>query len=88
MNDESCKIAREKYWSEVDDAERVKRLRREVKHLRREVYTLNRAMRFLQTHSHAPDGSVVISLFMRDEPELTDRYAGTLREPDGDDMYF
>ena len=84
MNEE-CKAMREMYWSEIDDKTRINRLRHQVKNLQREVSMLNKVMRFIQSHSHAQDGSVVIPLFMRDEPQLTDYH---FRPEQGDDVFF
>ena len=71
MTDEQIKASREKYWSECSTEEKLERTRKAVKQLQRDVALLNKFMRYLQTHSHLPDGSVVIPLFMKDEPQLT-----------------
>jgi len=86
MNDEEMKCEREKYWSEIDIEEKINRTRRAVKHLQADVSMLMKFMRLFQSHSHTPDGSVVIPMFMKDEPCLDNRrYMNTAN---GDDVYF
>ena len=84
MNDEQIKASREKYWSECSTEEKLERTREAVKQLQRDVALLNNFMRYLKTHSHLPDGLVVIPLFMKDEPQLN-----SLCFPEtGDKVYF
>ncbi len=87
MNEE-CKIARERYWSESDDQEKIKRLHSVVKRLQSEVAMLNKFMVYLNSHSHAPDGSVLIPLFMRDEPHLNYCLPPRNEKLNEDEVYF
>lgn len=64
------KPSREKYWSECDIEMRVERLRNAIHRLQRDVSMLMKFMRYLQSHSHTADGSVVIPMFMKDEPQI------------------
>jgi len=82
---EKMKACRESYWSEVDDKEKIKRLRVAVKHLQTNVAMLMKFMRYLQAHSHTQDGSLVIPMFMKDEPQIND--CGYLLKGK-DDVYF
>jgi hypothetical protein len=70
--------------TECSTEEKLERTRKAVKQLKRDVALLNKFMRYLQTHSHLPDGSVVIPLFMKDEPQLTIKYFPET----GDKVYF
>lgn len=81
------KVCRDKYWSECDDAMKIERMRSQVKRLQQEVAMLNKVARYLQGHSHTPDGSVVIPLFMRDEPMLNE-FHGPKNFTLGDEVYF
>ena len=83
MNVENLKCAREKHWSEIDDSERVKRLRETVKRLQYAVRKLEAAVRSLRHHEHGGDGKIVVRLgYEEGEPEST----GSRRTDD--DVYF
>lgn len=66
-NDECYKAMREKYWSEIDDAERVVRTRNAVKKLQRKVEKLNKLFDRLSIHSHLSNGEIVIPLHSKME---------------------
>jgi len=85
MNNEQTKAHREKYWSECDDQEKIRRLRQEVKLLQADVSKLMRFMHFLSNHNHQ-DGSVVIPIFMKDE--LPMNWTETPNKRTGDEVYF
>lgn len=86
MSEEAKYYSREKYWSECDDATKIERMRGQVRRLQQEVSMLNKFVRYLQNHSHTPDGSVVIPMSMRDEPCLNEYHVsqGDKRE----EVYF
>jgi len=50
---EQCKPMREKYWSELDDQERVERMRLEIRHLKSQNKQLIESVRQLLNHTHA-----------------------------------
>jgi len=85
METNEMKIARDKYWSECNEIEKSERLRTQIKRLQSEVSMLNRIARLMQAHSHLPDGSVVVPLFMKDEPVMTE-YNPKIGH--GDDVFF
>jgi len=60
--DECCKVAREMYWSEIDDTEKIRRMRSEIKNLQRKVKKLNKLFDRLSIHSHLSNGEIVIPL--------------------------
>jgi hypothetical protein len=75
MNNEQTKAHREKYWSECDDQEKIRRLRQEVKLLQADVSKLMRFMHFLS-----------IPIFMKDE--LPMNWTETPNKRTGDEVYF
>ena len=81
------KAAREKYWSECDEKMKCERLRQQVKGIQREVSMLSRFARYMQNHTHMPDGSVVVPLFMKDEPCLNE-YSPTRIYTKDEEVYF
>lgn len=53
---------RDKNWDELDDAERVERMREVVKRLQRQVEAQAVVIGRLEEHTHAGDGSLLIPL--------------------------
>ncbi len=84
MYNDQCKIACEKYWSEIDETEKCRRLRRVVKGLQREVRALTQVVEKLTTHQHV-DGSLYVPLFPPNEPSFN---TFRLYEKEGDDVFF
>jgi hypothetical protein len=75
---------REKYWSEIDESEKVERIRREVKTLIMRVDRLMNKMERIESHSHL-DGELVVPLRSNIiESERPNRSHG----PNTDDVYF
>lgn len=54
--------SREKYWSEINDQERIVRLREVVNRLMRQVDELRRTNERLLSHCHTEDGRPAILL--------------------------
>jgi hypothetical protein len=58
-------LCREKYWSEITDAERIERMRAILKHTERRCEELHdalyRAMAVITTHQHGCDGKPMVS---------------------------
>ncbi len=54
---EDCemKASRERYWSEIDDQEKIKRLREKVKTLESRVDMLTEKIAFFRNHRHDGD---------------------------------
>ena len=80
MEEKTCRIA---YWSEVGDAEKIRRLREHTKRQEREILLLMGLMRHLQSHQHGKDGDVLVPLFMKDRLDLPNANLSQ-----GDDVYF
>lgn len=57
MNEEIC--GREKYWSELNDSEKIERMRNQVKSLQEEAKRLRELIFKLLVHKHL-DGEIVI----------------------------
>lgn len=53
--------SREKYWSEIDDAERIKRMRSEVKSLQTTIRYQGHLIEKLLNHKHS-DGDLVYKI--------------------------
>jgi len=56
------KCCRQKYWSEVEDSERIVRLRSQVKRLIQRVDMLEKILQILSCHQHAPDGKMFVPI--------------------------
>lgn len=69
-------IAREKYWEELTDAEKIDRLREVVASLSRDNETLSKGLVDLVRHQHGPDGSVLTPL---KHPDSSDNIMGYAR---------
>ena len=76
------KESREKYWSELNQDEKIERMRRIVKNQGREVEELKEKVRKLRKHSHMNNGEIVVK-FDADEPKF---YPGKAHHPD--EEYF
>jgi hypothetical protein len=75
---------REKYWSELEDAEKIERMREEVKKLERVAMSLSNKISKWQRHSHQ-DNKIVIPL----EQDYPPGGITTSRKPlDPDKVYF
>lgn len=61
-NDEWKKACRQSYWSEIDDTEKIRRMREVVKKLQRDVEKLNKLFDRLSIHNHLSNGEIVIPL--------------------------
>lgn len=74
--------AREKYWSEIDDKEKIKRLRQIVKQQQGELRRLSNLVDMLANHEHGKLGQIL-------SPLLRGGYH-TLSGPreDKDEVYF
>ena len=53
---------REKFWEEMDDAQRMAKMREEVRYLRRLVTNMESTINSLRRHQHAQDGALMIPL--------------------------
>ena len=49
---------RAKYWNELDDSEKIERMRQEVKHLVNRINTLTEKIDELFDHRHMEDGTL------------------------------
>ena len=78
--DECNKTCREKYWSEIDDSEKIKRLRAEIKRLQFRYERLLGSVVQLENHQHIGDNLVVNF----DSPRVQ-QYS---KAEEGDDCYF
>ena len=84
LQEKNCeqKAYREKYWSEIGDGEKIKRLRDQVKGLQRDINRFRKHLAALRYHSHLEGGRIVIPLGNQVD-EFIDR-----QPQDGDDVYF
>jgi len=81
--DDGMKANRQKYWSEIDQDEKIKRLRAELKRYMRQLDDLHYDVRRLKEHRHSSDGAPAVPF---ERPGYEGR---TIRhEKDGDDVYF
>ncbi len=57
---------RQKYWSELDDKEKIERMRIEIKHLGREIDSINGKLNTcyapLLDHQHGESGAIMVPL--------------------------
>jgi len=83
-NEEACKLMREKYWSELDDSEKITRTREVVKQQGEALANIRKQLCDLREHSHA-EGKMVVPLDNRQG-----RSEGIYRPPAGkeDDVRF
>lgn len=74
--------SREKYWDELNDQQKVDRMRQEVKSMQRQLTSTVVMMEKLMNHQHSiANGEILTSLQTRnDQPEGYRRYR--------DDKYF
>ena len=63
--EDSPKCYREKYWSESDTDEKIRRLREQVKRLGGTIEEMGKVIRHLSEHVHGKDGTVLISLIAK-----------------------
>lgn len=61
-NEDQCQPMRMKYWKELDEAEKVERMRDIVRSLRAEINRQTRIIDQLATHQHGVDGKPVAEL--------------------------
>ena len=81
--DEQCNSIREKYWSEINEIEKIERMRREVKRHFRQLNELREQIRKLKRHRHnQPDGEIFIPMNYGEYDEIP------RPERSGDDVYF
>lgn len=71
---------RNKYWSELENDERIERLRTLVKSIVSENNSLRKEMRIIKEHIHDKDGKAVIVKPLRDEYDGMSTLAGSVRE--------
>lgn len=57
--EKGCIAGREKYWSELDDKEKVKRLRQVVKQQQSELRRLSGLVDLLVNHEHGKSGQIL-----------------------------
>ncbi len=78
----NVKVRRLKNWSEINDKQKIKRLRETVKRLENRTNSLWACVQQLKRHKHLPDGTVVV--------ELGNGYdSSTLQATEADDeVYF
>ena len=69
---------REKTWDEIDNAQRMEKMREELRYLRRMVTDLQSTVRKFKAHQHAQDGSIMVPLNNRDDD---DRPRGYFYDP-------
>lgn len=50
---------REKYWSKIDDKEKIKRLRQVVKQQQAELRRLSASVEILMNHEHGKSGQIL-----------------------------
>ena len=81
---ENQKCSRDKYWSEVDEKEKCKRLRREVQSLQFRMKEQSTFIKKLLLHAHLGNELVTV-LQPDDEPKFEDI---RLNVSQGDDVYF
>ena len=72
------KAMRDKTWDEMDDAQRMEKMREEVRYLRRLVTDQSGIIRKLTRHQHAQDGAIMAPLNNRDDE---DRPRGYFYDP-------
>jgi hypothetical protein len=68
-------IAREKYWEELTDAQKIDRLREVVASLSRDNETLSKGLAELVRHQHGPDGSILTPLKHHDSNDNITGYS-------------
>jgi hypothetical protein len=54
--------AREKYWEEMTDSEKIAALRESVVWMARELWESQKTIAALRSHSHAQDGSLMVPM--------------------------
>jgi len=74
-----------KHWSEINDSQRIRRLREQVKFLDARLGDLCNVVEKLQQHEHNSSGEVVGLLFPPNWPSGSFR---PKRQGTGDDVYF
>ena len=82
-NKEEAQPTREKHWSEIDDTEKIERMRTVVKTQGEALANIRNQLWDLQEHSHA-EGKLVISL--NSQQRITERAFTPLGKKD--DVYF
>ena len=83
MSQDEIRPCREKYWSEINDEEKVERLRKEVKLLRRQAQEFKTTLLKLREHGHDMTGKPTIPLISQGGHGFIGQQV-----PDGDDVYF
>jgi len=79
--------SREKYWDELDDSEKIERMRDEVKKLRRSLASTNRRLSSLMRHSHDTSGGIVVPIETYDAYDATGM-GGNVPRSDSGQVYF
>jgi hypothetical protein len=78
-------VMREKYWSELDDQEKIERLRSEVKTLKSQLETLHDLKDMFDVHSHRqPDGQAQVPAHR----SYRSRAMGGFQKLGDDEVYF
>ncbi len=53
---------REKYWSEINDTEKIERLRKEIKYLKNRISDISSQSYKLEQHEHNALGKIVVPI--------------------------
>lgn len=78
---------REKWWSELNDGEKIERMREIIKSLRSNIHYLSRKMDELFEHAHL-DGKLIIPLSWYSGREEVLGVEGPKGEQEKDNVYF
>ena len=91
MEPMNCEVAREKYWSELNDSERLERTRSEVNRLRSRVSDLTELFYKLSTNftHHAHNGEkVMVSVSDPQNPCVPPSVQYRIQRPEEEEVYF
>jgi len=75
---------REKYWSELDDSEKIDRMREIVKQKERAISSIREQLWDLKSHLHV-EGKIVVPIEGRDQPR---GYSPRIKPGKEDDVHF
>jgi len=68
-NNIPCRIS---YWSEIDDQEKIRRLREQVKIMKNQMHALQETINMLLNHNHDKNRGITIPLDVRNIPNKFD----------------
>ena len=82
------KASRERYWSEIDDKEKIRRLRQQVKELQHSMQIMRDKVDILINHQHGNDNKLLVKY--EDSLSYVARYGRISGNPRNfnDDVYF